>query len=123
MGTLKGITAFMPGFVGNDAEKTALAKWLYSITHEGAEIPPTEVAAPPGLPEGKTVFAEYCADCHETEGENPIEPKLNKFKSVDEISDILGKLETLNEDMPPFEGSAEEKKALAQYLYKLRSEK
>ena len=123
MGTLKGITAFMPGFVGDEAEKIALAKWLYSITHKGVEIPPAEVETSAGLPGGKTVFAEYCADCHEAGGDNSIVPKLEKFKSVDEISGILGKLETLSEDMPPFEGSAEEKKALAQYLYKLRSEK
>jgi hypothetical protein len=49
--------------------------------------------------------------------------KLKQVESINEIVDMLGKLEQLNEDMPPFEGTDEEKKALADYLNRLRSEK
>ena len=35
---------------------------------------------------------------------------------------MLGNLPQLNEDMPPFEGTDEEKKALADYLNRIRSD-
>ena len=121
IGNLSGITPFMPAFVGSEAEKTALAKWLYSITHKGKEITVAEAVGTPGSPSGEAVFNQYCADCHESG--STLKSAVEKYKSLDEISEILGKLEELSEDMPPFEGTPGEKKALAQYLYELRSEK
>jgi mono/diheme cytochrome c family protein len=127
MGSLRGITPYMPGFVGTDAEKNALAKWLYSITHEGMpelEPPPTPApgtAAPAA--QGETVFQNFCADCHEIDDSDAVMIKLGQVKSIDEISDMLGMLDELSEDMPPFEGTEEEKKALAEYLNRLRSKK
>jgi len=121
MGSLRGITPFMPGFVGTGAEKNALAKWLYSITHEGMPEPRPEPAA--AVPDGETVFANNCSDCHEIADSDALVVKMKTVESIDEIVEMLGKLEQLNEDMPPFEGTDEEKKALADYLNRLRSEK
>jgi len=43
-------------------------------------------------------------------------------KSADEIQALLGRLPELNEVMPPFEGTDEEKRALAEYLAALGKE-
>jgi mono/diheme cytochrome c family protein len=126
MGSLRGITPYMSGFVGTEAEKNALAKWLYRITHKGKPEPPPPAA--PGTAEapavqGETVFRNFCADCHEINDSDSIMIKLGQVKGIGEISDMLGKLDELSEDMPPFEGTEEEKKALADYLNRLRSKK
>ena len=123
VGSLHGITPFMPGFVGTGAEKDALAKWLYSITHEGMPEPEPEPGPAAALPDGETVFANNCSDCHEITDSDALVVKMKTVKNIDEIVEMLGRLEQLNEDMPPFEGTNEEKKALAEYLNRLRSEK
>ncbi len=119
IGNLKGITPFMTGFVGTEDEKTALAKWFYSVTHDGEPVPGAEAIKL----SGEKLFENYCSDCHETETDDPAIIKLKEKKTLEEILEMLGKLDTLNEDMPPFEGSEEEKKILAEYLEKLRSKK
>lgn len=119
IGSLKGITPFMTGFVGTEAEKTALAKWFWSVTHVGDPVPGPETSKLTG----EKLFENYCSDCHETAADDPAIISLKRIKSVEEILEILGKLDKLNEDMPPFEGSDEEKKILAEYLNELRSKK
>ncbi|MEN8152530.1 MAG: c-type cytochrome, partial [Acidobacteriota bacterium] len=119
VGSLKGITPFMTGFVGTEEEKNALAKWLWYETHEGEPVPGEDSS----ILSGEKLFENYCSDCHETETDDPALSGLNKAKNLEEIMEILGRLDILNEDMPPFEGSEEEKKILAEYLDKLRSKK
>ncbi len=119
IGGLRGITKFMPAFHGTDLEKKALALWLYEKS--GGKF--TRKTQALSTLDGSKVYTEYCADCHEIDGENAMRPKIKKFHSLEEIIETIGKLNQLNEDMPEFEGSEEEKKALAEYLLKLRSEK
>lgn len=122
IGSLRGITPFMPAFVGTDAEKKALAKWLFSITHSG--MPIVEPAAPAASDvQGEAVFKTHCADCHEIDGSDPVTLKVKALEGMEAIIDMLGKLPELNKDMPPFEGTDEEKKALADYLNRIRSDK
>ena len=127
MGGLRGITPYMLGFTGTETEKNALAKWLYSITHEGLPEPGPPSAPAPGtvVPavQGETVFKNFCADCHEISEGDSIMRRLGETKGVEEITELLGKLDQLSEDMPPFEGTEAEKKALADYLDGLRSKK
>lgn len=121
IGSLRGITPFMPAFAGTEAEKTALSKWLYSVSHKGVKVEEKETAAdvsPPGL-SGETVFEDYCASCHEIDGDNAVRPLLKGYPGIEEILEMLGKLEELNEEMPPFDGTPEEKKVLAEYLLQL----
>ncbi|MCK4764557.1 MAG: c-type cytochrome [Candidatus Aminicenantes bacterium] len=122
IGALPGITGFMPGFVGTNVERAALGKWLYAVSHKGVpagETQPAPESAPaPAFP-GEKVFEDYCAACHEIDGDNAVRPKLKNYENIEKILDMLGKLDELNEDMPAFEGSDAEKKALAQYLLEL----
>lgn len=120
IGSLSGMTSFMPAFLGSEAEKTALGKWLYSVSHRG--MPPEELHAPgdsPPLPKGEVVFEDYCASCHEIDGDNAIRPLMKEYAGMEAMLKMLGELEQLNEEMPPFEGTPEEKKVLAEYLLEL----
>ena len=121
IGSLKGITPFMPAFVGTKAEKNALAKWLFTITHEGKPIRQLSPTAAASV-QGETVFKTHCADCHEIDGSDPVSLKLKALENIEAIIEMLGNLPQLNEDMPPFEGTDEEKKALADYLNRIRSD-
>jgi len=116
LGSLKGMSSFMPNFVGTEDEKTALSKWLFTQSHPGQEIPVEVVEAPAKGISGQEVFESYCVDCHDPGSPNAIANRLGKFSSFDQMYEMLGRLDELNEDMPPFEGSDEERKALAGYL-------
>lgn len=121
IGSLKGITPFMPAFLGSEAEKIALGKWLYSISHKGMAVKETETAplgTPPAL-RGDRVFEDYCASCHEIDGDNAIRPLVKKYPGIENMLEMLGKLDQLNEEMPAFEGTPEEKRVLAEYLLEL----
>jgi len=118
LGTLPGITSFMSPFLGTDIEKKALGRWLYSISHGENESVETPVSS--SALSGEIIFREYCSDCHELDGEDGIQNKIEKYRDYEEIWEILGKLEELSEDMLPFEGTDAEKQALAKYLLKLK---
>jgi len=120
IGSLRGITKFMPDFHGDDMERKALAGWLYSISENGRDPQAQKMV---NKKNGEIIFSNHCADCHETDGENPIRPKMEDFNSPTEIYKILGKLNKLNEDMPDFEGTDKERKTLSEYLFDLRSKK
>ena len=122
IGNLNSMTPFMPAFIGNDTEREALGAWLFHITHPGVEpgAPEPAVAQPPAAIDGKAVFDNYCSLCHELDGENAIRPKMVKYKGFDAVYDMLGRLDQINEDMPAFEGTEEEKRALADYLAQLK---
>jgi mono/diheme cytochrome c family protein/cytochrome bd-type quinol oxidase subunit 1 len=117
---LKGITPFMPPFIGTEQERGALAKWLYSKAPKDGEF--VKEGSLPLPAQGERIFKQQCSLCHEIDDPEGILPRLLQYQSIDEITNILGKLDSLNEDMPAFEGNDQEKKALAEYLFKLRAE-
>ncbi len=119
-GSLKGITPFMPGFAGTEIEKDALAKWFYHKIH--GKLPEADKPKAAAL-DGQTIFGSFCSDCHEDSPDDPLFLKTSNITGIDEMMDILSRLNEMNEDMPPFEGSEEEKKVLAEYIIKSRSKK
>ena len=119
LGRLPGITPQMPPFIGSEQEKEALAQWLFAISHEGQ---PADTHKPPASEvSGEALFKNFCADCHDTTDE--IGDKLATIPSLQEMVTLMEKLDSLSEDMPPFEGTDQEKQALAQYLFRLSRKK
>jgi mono/diheme cytochrome c family protein len=100
----------MPPFVGTDQERRALAVYLAMLGGAMVEPEPVAVASP-----GRQVFEDYCAMCHLEEGDWPM-GKMLKGRGAEELYDLIGRLPEVNEGMPPFEGSEEERRALADYL-------
>lgn len=103
----------MPPFAGTAAERRALAVYLASLG--GGRIDPLTPKV-----SGSAVFDASCAMCHGPDGEWPIAPRV-AGKSETELYDTIGRLPTMNEMMPPFEGTDEERRALAQYLAAARA--
>jgi len=102
----------MPPFVGTTGEVRALSIYLARLG--GGAISPAEPAGG-ARPEGSRLFDENCAMCHDPDGDMRIESKL-KGRSADDLYEALGHLQKLNKDMPPFDGTEEERRALADYL-------
>ncbi|MFA6955713.1 MAG: c-type cytochrome [Thermoanaerobaculia bacterium] len=100
----------MPPFAGNEAEERALA--VYLATLGGGAVIPKPAA---GSVDGAAIFEANCSACHGDGSDWPIEKRV-AGKTRDQIHDALGHLDTLNADMPPFEGSDAERDALADYL-------
>ena len=111
----------MPPFVGSPAEKRALAVYLARLsgdTEAGIRAPAPITAAK----SGREVFDEACAACHAKDALWPIKTRLGS-RSRDELYEILGRLPDLQPDMPPFEGTEEERRALADLLADIASGK
>ena len=101
----------MPPFPGTDVEARALSVHLARIG--GGEITPAAPAS--AAPDGAQIFESACAVCHGPEGEWPIEKRL-RGRSAGEFYDLIGRLPEVNPDMPPFEGTDAERRALADHL-------
>lgn len=100
----------MPPFVGTEAEERALA--VYLATLGGGDVTrPVGRAAHPGL----HVFEDHCAACHAADADWPIESRLSG-RSEGELYDAIGRLEEINEMMPPFDASDQDRRDLAAYL-------
>jgi mono/diheme cytochrome c family protein len=101
----------MPPFAGTEAEKRALAIHLARLggdENAGLEAP----AAAGG---GAGVFEQHCAACHGPDSPWPITDHL-RGRSAGEFYEMIGRLPQVREEMPPFAGSEDERRALAQYL-------
>jgi mono/diheme cytochrome c family protein len=101
----------MPPFAGTDAEKRALAIHLARLGGDeraGLDTPPATAG-------GAQVFEQHCAACHGPEAPWPITDRL-RGRSAGELYDLIGRLPQVREEMPPFTGSEDERRALAQYL-------
>ncbi len=107
------LNGVMPPFLGTDAERRALARFLAGLN---PDIRPRQ-ALPGSLPEmsGGKVFEKNCSDCHV---ESPDDALFSRVKRSDEaeIYDLIGRLNTVNPAMPPFGGSDTERKVLAAWL-------
>ncbi len=106
LGTLDQISDEMVPFAGSEEEKKQLTLFLFSLNRDTGEKESS--------PDGRKVFAGHCSSCHSSE-EIP-----DKFTGMDrsKIIDLLGRLGEINDEMPPFKGTAVEKEALADYLEK-----
>lgn len=102
LGRLDEVNEMMAPFAGAEAERRGLAEFL-----AGGAV--TEPAEP-----GATLFDEHCAMCHGPDGAWPLADR--PARSAAELYDLLGRLAEVNEMMPPFEGSDDERRALAEYL-------
>jgi mono/diheme cytochrome c family protein/cytochrome bd-type quinol oxidase subunit 1 len=101
----------MPPFAGTEAEKRALAIHLARLggePHAGVTEAPPEGA-------GRRAFEQHCSPCHGPEAAWPIADRL-RGRSASDFYDLIGRLPQVREEMPPFSGSEEERRALAQYL-------
>jgi len=96
----------MPPFAGTEAERTALA---YYLALEGGASPES-LAASSGA---EQYFNDNCAVCHGPGADFPI-PTFGR--PADELYQLLGDLPSVNEMMPPFEGTDPERRALAEFL-------
>ncbi|MEE9227235.1 MAG: cytochrome ubiquinol oxidase subunit I [Acidobacteriota bacterium] len=102
----------MPPFVGTPEERRALAVYLARLAGSTRE----EIAAGArGVALGTQTFEDHCSPCHAADSEWPIE-ELPGRRDSGEFYDLLGRLEEVNEEMPPFEGTEEERRALAEHL-------
>lgn len=99
----------MPPFAGTANERRALAVYLASVG--GGKISTHVTAAA-----GASVFEASCAMCHGETAAFPIAARV-KGRSEADLYNIIGHLPQQNEAMPPFEGSDDERHALAHYLY------
>jgi mono/diheme cytochrome c family protein len=102
--TLDQISGEMKPFAGNDAQAQQLSLFLLSLNQQPAKVE----TSPPGL----QVFEKHCSSCHEAE-ELP-----EKFAGRNRagIFELLGRLGTINDVMPPFGGTPDEKESLADYI-------
>ncbi len=103
----------MPPFAGTEAEKHALAVYLARLGGDPlAGVPAPQEAA--GA-DGPMIFEEHCAICHEPDSDLEIEGLVDGY-SEDELFGVIGMLEELSDEMFPFEGTDEERRALAGHL-------
>jgi mono/diheme cytochrome c family protein/cytochrome bd-type quinol oxidase subunit 1 len=101
----------MPPFAGTEAEKRALAIHLARLG--GAPLAGATEAPPEGA--GRQAFEQHCSPCHGPEAAWPMADRL-RGRSASDFYDLIGRLPQVREEMPPFSGSEEERRALAQYL-------
>ena len=103
----------MPPFAGTEAEKRALAVHLARLGGDAQAGIAASAAATADA--GLQTFEEHCSPCHGSEASWPMADRL-RGRSASEFYDLIGRLPQVREEMPPFSGTEEERRALAQYL-------
>ncbi|BBB33282.1 cytochrome c family protein [Thermotomaculum hydrothermale] len=101
---------FMPPFAGNEEEAKALAAFIAGDLLGKEVKEPVKKAL-----DGKTIFEDNCSSCHEPSDFEDLIAGWDKAK----IRKALDMLDKLNEEMPPFEGTPQEKDTLTEYLFKI----
>ena len=100
----------MPPFAGTDEDRQVLAGFLALL---GGAAPSSLTPPAPSADIGKTYYDANCAACHGPDGLAPLDPKNRRPA---EFYELIGRLPAINEMMPAFEGTEEQRKALADYL-------
>jgi mono/diheme cytochrome c family protein/cytochrome bd-type quinol oxidase subunit 1 len=103
----------MPPFAGTDEERQILAGYLALV---GGAAPATLSPPVPSADVGKAYYDTNCAACHGPDGLAPFD---SKGRTPVEFYDMIGRLPAINEMMPAFEGTEEQRKALADHLASL----
>ena len=111
LATLDQISDEMVPFEGSEEEAELLARFLFALNNEVANEPPEEI-------DGVMLFENNCSVCHANEDVAEFVSGWDRST----IREALDELETLSEEMPPYEGSNAEKEALANYLNSLKGE-
>jgi mono/diheme cytochrome c family protein len=78
--------------------------------------------APATAAGGAEAFEAHCSACHGPESPWPIGDRL-RGRSAAEFYDLVGRLPQVREEMPPFAGTEDERRALAQHLGSLAGSK
>ncbi|MGD8815546.1 MAG: c-type cytochrome, partial [Acidobacteriota bacterium] len=105
----------MPPFVGTEEEKEALAMYLASVG--GADL-----AAVARLGAGEEYYESECVFCHGPEEDWPMTELLRgDSRTADDFYEILGRLPEVNDLMIDFEGSDEERRAVADFLLSIQN--
>lgn len=95
----------MPPFPGTPEEARAVARYLVSLA-----------PAVPVSNDGAAVFGRRCAQCHTVAGRfRPLAAALEGQSPAD-MSDLIGNLDSMSNNMPPWTGNDIERQALAEYL-------
>lgn len=100
----------MPGFAGTADERDALAVYLATL---GGATPESLTAAATATALGARVFDERCSLCHGADAEVPFKAK---GRSAADLYALVGRLPAITDAMPPFDGTDEERRALAEHL-------
>ena len=106
----------MPPFVGSADERQALAVHLALLG--GASPSSVAEGAAVAADVGAKHFLEVCAACHGSNAAWPMAPRVGGH-SARYFYDLLGRLPAVNEIMPRFEGTDEERQAVAAYIVTL----
>lgn len=104
---LPSLNEAMPPYEGSDQDKADLTVFLYSLNNE--------ITAEPAV-DGASLFGENCSMCHMVEDMG----MLLGDRDRGTIRKDLDRLNELQEAMPPYEGTPDEKEALAGYLFDLK---
>jgi mono/diheme cytochrome c family protein len=106
----------MPPFVGTDEERRTLAAYLALMGGaNAADLVPPEPGAAESV--GKTYYEANCSACHSADGIAPFDAR---GRTAEQLHEMIGRLPAINEMMPAFEGSDEERRALAEYMASIR---
>jgi mono/diheme cytochrome c family protein len=100
----------MPPFAGTAAEKRGLAIHLARL---GGDARAGVEATAAGR--GAEAFDRHCAACHGPDTAWPMTDRL-RGRAAGDFYELIGRLPQVREEMPPFAGTEEERRALAQYL-------
>ena len=104
----------MPPFAGTAAEKRALAVHLARLGGDAR----AGLDEPDATHGGAEVFERHCTACHGPESPWPITDRL-RGRAAGDFYELIGHLPQVREEMPPFAGSEDERRALAQHLASL----
>ena len=110
LATLDEFSDEMTPFEGSVEESAALSSFIYFLS-ERPEAPTSQIS-------GETLFESECSACH---GPGDMSELVGGWE-LQQIRESLDILDQLSDEMVPYEGSAEEKDVLSNYLRTLGRE-